>query len=106
MNAGRVKALLERVQDMGHQKHDWMRLLSIDDIPIKRECLRRVVTIILTDEPVKRTDLLFGSSATCPAVGDWEGNGLVQCEVQVSDTCLPHGTFCWKWSITAVTGGD
>ena len=108
MNAGRVKDLLETVQNKGHECLMWRRFYNKADIPVKKDCLLRVVTIMLTDEPVKRTDPLVGSSANCPTIGDWEANGLIQCEVQVSGSCCRGEVmllFAKMESITAINGG-
>ncbi|CAL8471273.1 g10815 [Coccomyxa elongata] len=82
VNAWRVKSLLEKAQNKGLEQVLWWCSLNKRDIAFKKECLLRVVTIMLTDEAVKRTDPLLASSANCPTVGDWEAYGLVQCEVQ------------------------
>ena len=88
MDTGHVKNLLDKVQEKGQQQYAWWRFRKLADNAYSKECLLRIVTIMLTDEPVKRTDLLLGSSADSPNIGDWEGHGLVLCEIQVKARML------------------
>lgn len=86
VKATHVKTMLEAVIVKGHAQLFWRRFLSNEeDNQLKLECLRRIVTIMLTDEPVKRSDVLAGTPGNGPTVGMFEAMGLVQCEVQVSD---------------------
>ena len=87
MNAGHVKDLLEEVQNKGQEHLLWGQFLNLADNAAKKKCLLRIVTIMLTDEPVKRAYPLFGSSADRLTIGNLEANGLVQCEEQVR-TCI------------------